>query len=185
MTKNNFELTKDYIDVLSLAWLLTYAKNEDTISADEIFISIYDFLKKFSFNKLFWTYLGVKDTSILQDFYEENYWLDLQENVEVKIDFEVDQILGQELDYFENHGFKKLDFMALLYVSCRHLSSDFKKYLNENEVDLKAMKTKIDSLLKNPAFYKVWTISLFNILYKLSKALNLDYAKIETIITWE
>lgn len=185
MTKNNFELTKDYIDVLSLAGLLTYTKNEESISADEIFISVYDFLKKFSFNKLFWTYLWISDTAVLQDFYEDNYWVDLQDDIEIKIDFEVDNILWQELDYFETHGFKKLDFLALLYVSCRHISPKFKKFLNSHKIDLNAMKSKIDNLLKNPAFYKVWTISLFNILYKLANALNLDYTKIENIISWD
>lgn len=68
----------------------------------------------------------------------------------------------------------KQAFVALLYISLEHLSAWFAQYLEDNNMDIKTIKSKLSMLLHNPVLDDIGIVAFFGIIAKLVKELHLS-----------
>jgi hypothetical protein len=84
--------------------------------------------------------------------------------------------LKSKIDEILKDGIYQLDFIVLFYISFFDLSTEFKKYLSSNKINIRIENVvkNCNNLLKNPIVIKSGIFAFLELLDKLFEKLNLD-----------
>lgn len=169
MEKNTRTFTKEAINCIKYSNILANTLGKKTISGDELFFGVYNYISEITWSEILFSLLGIKDSDVLEEYMNWKYW---SHGTKSNKDLTFNKKLENE--FLKNKKNSKFDFMLLFYISFFDLSTDFRNYLFDYKIDTKALKENCKNISSNPIVNKSGMFDFLEILDKIFNKLNLD-----------
>lgn len=176
MKQQNYKFTQDYLDCIAQAGIFTFWHKEKLIQADDIFLWVRKYTQKADFDDIFWKLAGIKQwASVLKDFVTKHYTSLQAEKVKTgKHTFHLDPIFQDYFAKYSDKWLEKMHFLVLLVASIDHVSPDITWYLEENDIDLAYMKTRVEKIIETMYQASIGPVDFFNMVKSMVHSLWLD-----------
>lgn len=190
MAKYSFTFTKDYLDCIAQAWILSVNDSKKEINTDEVVLWVYMFTKKHSFHDLFWKFFWWESTDLLTQYAAKKYWEWVQVEWTKKLKLQLPALFNKEFSSLQKEWIAQLNFVALLYWALTELTPEFKAMIDLENKDLNRTKEKLLKVIKVAHDIDIGPIDFFNTLETMVKNLKLDINQMDMFIdmwtiTWD
>lgn len=177
--RKNIKLFNPYaVSSLKYANKISLHNEQKSIWWDDLFWGIFQYIRNHQHFELFCNVTWLQNIEELDKYYKRKIKLDLENT---KIDDVAENLwlnkkLKSKIDEILKDGIYQLDFVVLFYISFFDLSTEFKKHLSSNKVNIKTENVikNCNNLLKNPIVIKSGVFAFLELLDKLFEKLNLD-----------
>ncbi len=164
---------------------LTYANNfalkkrHKTISWDDLFFGIYNFMKTSDIFDIFCSTLHIIQINELDSYLDQKYINTTTKQVIQTTHLPFQKNIYTQIKKYVNNGDQKIDIITLFHISLWHLSIWLRKYLSTHNIDLKKINKNCKILSQNPIVSQQGMFAFLEILDKLFKKLHLPTKNIE------
>ena len=177
--KKNIKLFNPYaVSSLKYANKISLYKEQKSIWWDELFWWIFQYIRNHQYFELFCNVTWLKNIEELDKYYQKK--IKFKED-DIKITNSTENLglnkkLKSKIEEILKDGVYQLDFIVLFYISFSDLSTEFKKYLLSDNINIKVdnVVKNCNNLLKNSIVIKSGIFAFLELLDKLFEKLNLD-----------
>lgn len=175
MYKEIKTFTNQALSCLKYANAFAIAQKKKTISGDELFLGIYNYLKQNDNFILLCSIIWLKDREAIENYFEQKYKKQTAHNQKTIINKKLwlNKKIRSMVQETTNDSGKQLDILILFYISFFDLSSQFEKHLYDHNIDRETIAKNCQNLIKNKAIYDMGLFAFLEILSKLLSKFNL------------
>ncbi|USN55573.1 MAG: ATP-dependent Clp protease ATP-binding subunit [Candidatus Peribacteria bacterium] len=144
---------------------------------------MYMYTKNFEFTELFWSFIGLKDTSVFQEYIDNSFRTMKKSSFESSLErFQLTGAFKEQFSAFKEQGMTKLNFLALLTIALDTISNKFRTVLMEEGVDVAYMKERVNKVIQMTHKVDLSPIEFFKMLNNMVTQLGLDISKVEMFV---
>jgi len=177
--KKNIKLFNPYaVSSLKYANKISLHNEQKFIGWDELFWWIFQYIRNHQYFDLFCNVTWLQNIEELDNYYKGKFSFKTDDinTINSADNLGLNKKLKSKIDEILKDGIYQLDFIVLFYISFFDLSTEFKKYLSSNKINIRIENVvkNCNNLLKNPIVIKSGIFAFLELLDKLFEKLNLD-----------
>lgn len=167
--------SKDYVESVGNASILTLSHEKSVIQGDEIVFGVWNYINNQKISNYLFTFLQIKNPELIDRYINAHYTVDLTDASKfqgkaVIIDNAIHTALLLQNKKYQ----RQLNSIDLLMIGLHHISSEFKLYLTANKINVKAIQRKCKELLSQPLLQELEIIDFLETLSRVVDVLALD-----------